>query len=251
MELQPLLLLFGFLAGAVDAIAGGGGLIQLPALFILQPQLPLGAILGCNKLSSFSGTTYALFHYNKKLDIRWHYLYGGIATAFLGSFIGARAALLLNKDAFTPYIIIALFVVFIYSFFNSEAHAAKIQSHTRPYIMAIFCFAIGFYDGCIGPGTGSFLIAGLLLLLPFTFIEASAHSKVINLSTNMAALALFISMGAIAWSVAIPLAVSNVAGSIVGSRWAVKKGNRWVRIVFRIVTAGLLCKMIYNYSRVF
>jgi uncharacterized membrane protein YfcA len=247
MEIHPWLPIFGFLAGAVDAIAGGGGLIQLPALILLQPQLSLATILGCNKLSSISGTSYALFHYNNNLSILWRKLYGGIIAAFIGSLAGAKVALLLTKEVFTPYIIVALILVFLFTLVKKDIHPIQGAIPFSEWAMITFCFIIGFYDGCIGPGTGSFLIAGMLILLRLDFLEASAHSKVINLTTNIAALALFISTGSMAWGVAIPLAISNVIGSMVGSRLAIYKGSKWVKAIFRIVIIGMLCKMIYQY----
>lgn len=247
MEIHPLLPIFGFLAGAVDAIAGGGGLIQLPALFLFQPQLPLAAILGCNKLSSISGTAYALFHYNKNLKILWHELYGGIIAAFIGSLAGAKIALYLSKEEFTPYIIIALVLVFLYSLVKKDISPKQLTIKVSSVALKVFCFLIGFYDGCIGPGTGSFLIAGMLILLPLNFLEASAHSKVINLTTNIAALLLFISTGSIAWGVGIPLALSNMIGSMIGSRLAIYKGSKWVKTIFRVVILCMLCRMIYDY----
>ncbi len=248
MELHPLLLVFGFMAGVVDAIAGGGGLIQLPAIFLFQPQLPLGAILGCNKLASISGTSYALFHYNRKLKIHWEYLLGGIITAFIGSMMGARIALVLDKEVFAPYIIIALILVFIYTLVKKEQNTTVAYFPSHKGKIGVFCLIIGFYDGCIGPGTGSFLIAGMLVLLPLNFLEASAHSKVINLTTNVAALILFISSGVIVWQIALPLAICNILGSMVGSRLALYKGSKWARMIFRLVILCLLCKMIYDFE---
>lgn len=247
MEIHPWLPIFGFLAGAVDAIAGGGGLIQLPALILLQPQLSLATILGCNKLSSISGTSYALFHYNNNLTILWRKLYGGIIGAFIGSLAGAKVALFLSKEIFTPYIILALILVFLFTLVKKDTPTKLSYLQYPAWTMVAFCFIIGFYDGCIGPGTGSFLITGMLILLPLNFLEASAHSKVINITTNFAALALFISTGSMAWGVAIPLAISNVIGSMVGSRLAIYKGSKWVKAIFRIVIIGMLCKMIYQY----
>jgi uncharacterized membrane protein YfcA len=251
-SLNPILLIFGFLAGAIDAMAGGGGLIQLPALFVFQPNLALGNILGCNKMASISGTSFALFRYNKVLNIQYKVLIGGIITAFIGSLFGAKIALEFNKDLFIPFIILALIIVFVYTLFKNESNITPQNRYKhKALIIALCCLLLGFYDGCIGPGTGSFILVMLLFFLPINYLEASAHAKIINISTNLAALCYFIPTGNINWYIAIPLAFSNILGSLVGSKFAIQKGSRWVKWVYCIVIIVLIIKMTINYFKLY
>jgi uncharacterized membrane protein YfcA len=245
-----LLLIFGFLAGFIDSMAGGGGLIQLPALFIFQPHFTLAQTLATNKLSSVCGTGMATGQYLRKIRIDWKLMRIGIFLAFVGSFFGAMAASRFHKDSFTPAIIIALVLVFIYTVFHQKIGLHKIkkpQGKAIYWVMGIMCGLIGFYDGIIGPGTGSFLIFGFVTIYGLDFLNASANSKIINLTTNIAALVFFIPTGNVAWKIALPLAAANVAGAILGSRLALKKGSGFVRVIFIIVTSALILKLSWDY----
>jgi uncharacterized membrane protein YfcA len=245
-----LLLIFAFFAGFIDSMAGGGGLIQLPALFILQPHLTLAQTLATNKLSSVCGTSIATRQYLKHIQIDWKLMRVGVLLAFVGSFFGAMAASYFHKDAFTPVIIGALLLVFIYTLFNKQSglHPGKDPGTTAAFWMiGIIGAGIGFYDGMIGPGTGSFLIFLFVTLFGMDFLHASANSKIINLTTNIAALVFFIPSGNVAWKVAMPLAVANVAGSLIGSKLALKKGSAFVRIIFIIVVSALILKLCWDH----
>lgn len=245
-----LLLFFGFLAGFIDAMAGGGGLIQLPALFIFQPQLGLAQTLATNKLAAVSGTAMATGQYLRRIRPDWSILRVGVILAFAGSFCGALAASRFRKETFTPFIIAALFVVFVYTLLNKQSglHPGKKLPQTRAlWAIALLGAGIGFYDGMIGPGTGSFLLFFFVTLFGLEFLQASVHAKVINLTTNIAALVFFIPSGNVVWEVALPLAVANIFGSILGSRLALKKGSAFVRVVFIVVVAALLLKLCWDH----
>ncbi|RYZ55790.1 MAG: sulfite exporter TauE/SafE family protein, partial [Sphingobacteriales bacterium] len=204
-----MLCLFGFLAGFIDAMVGGGGLIQLPAFFILQPNLSLVQTLATNKTASFFGTSVAAARYLQRVAIDWRHLSVAIVAALAGSFGGALLVSRINKEHFMPFIIAVLVLVLIYTLFKKELglhHEDRKLSKRRYYFYAVATGGtIGFYDGLIGPGTGSFLIFAFVVLFGYNFLHASANAKVINCVTNIAALSFFLWKGMIDWSVALPV----------------------------------------------
>ena len=244
------LLIFAFFAGFIDSMAGGGGLIQLPALFIFQPHLTLAQTLATNKLSSVCGTSIATRQYLKHIKINWSLMRVGVFMAFVGSFFGAMVASRFHKDTFTPIIIVALLLVFVYTILNKQSGlkpTKPLPEKKALWLIAFLSTVIGFYDGMIGPGTGSFLIFLFVVVFGLDFLHASANSKIINMTTNIAALVFFLPSGFVVWKVAIPLAAANVAGSIVGSRLALKKGSAFVRVIFIIVVSALILKLCWDY----
>ena len=231
-------------------MAGGGGLIQLPALFIFQPHFTLAQTLATNKLSSVCGTSMATGQYLRRIKIDWDLMRVGVVLAFAGSFCGAMTASRFHKDTFTPFIITALLLVFVYTILNKQSgiHAEKqLPQKKALWVIALAGTVIGFYDGMIGPGTGSFLIFLFVAVFGLDFLHASANSKIINLTTNIAALVFFIPSGNVVWQVALPLAVANVAGSMAGSRLAIKKGSAFVRVIFIIIVSALMLKLSWDY----
>ncbi len=234
-----------FAAGWIDAVVGGGGLLQLPALLLIPGIAPVQA-LATNKLASVFGTaTSSVTYYRRaKPDIRTALPMAGIALA--GSFGGAAVATVLPPAAFKPIIVVALLIVAVITVFKPELGAAtRLRfSGRRHHIMAGAAGAvIGFYDGMIGPGTGTFLVITLVALMGYDFLQSSAKAKIVNLATNLGALLLFIPHGSVLWLLGGVLAVANVAGSYLGSRMAISRGTRFIRVVFLVVVMALIVKL--------
>ena len=246
-----LLCCFSFLAGFVDAMVGGGGLVQLPAFFILQPHLSLVQTLASNKTASFLGTSVAAARYIQKVQIDWRHLSVAIIAAFIGSFCGALLVSYIHKEQFMPFIIAILILVLCYTLFKKELglhHKETFVSKRKYYIYAIgIGGVIGFYEGLIGPGTGSFLIFAFLVLFGYNFLHASANAKIVNWVASLSALFFFLFKGYIVWSLALPAAFANMLGNYAGSHVAMKKGSGFIRIFFLVVVAGLILKLSYDY----
>ncbi|RYD55525.1 MAG: sulfite exporter TauE/SafE family protein [Sphingobacteriales bacterium] len=251
MSLLLLLCFFAFLAGFVDAMVGGGGLIQLPAMFLLQPQLSLLQTLATNKTASFFGTSVSTVRYIRRVKMDWKHLAPAIVSAFAGSFGGALLVSYIHKEQFMPFIICILFLVLLYTIFKKHLglhHVDKQLSRYRYFTYAISMgLIIGFYDGLIGPGTGSFLIFSFVLLFGYDFLHASANGKVINCITNIAALSFFLVQGGIVWNIALPVGIANMLGSYAGSHLALKKGSGFIRMFFIAVVLALILKLGYDY----
>lgn len=247
-----LLCLFAFAAGFVDAVVGGGGLIQLPAMFVLQPQLSLVQTLATNKTASFCGTALSAFHYLKSVPLRWRRLVPGIVAAAVGAASGAALVSLFKKEAFLPFILAVLVSVLVYTLLRRSfgMHETKRLSTAKHATYLLFTgLIIGFYDGLIGPGTGSFLVFAFVSLFGYSFVQAAASGKVLNCVTNAAALALFITKGAVIWSLALPVALANMAGNYLGTKLALRKGGAFIRIFFIVVVAALIAKLGADYWR--
>lgn len=242
---------FAFLAGFIDAMVGGGGLLQLPAFFILQPQLSLVQTLATNKTASFFGTSVAAARYMRRVELNWRQLLPTIIGAFVGAFSGALLVSFIHKEQFMPFIIGMLVLVLGYMIFKRELglhHVDKQLSASKHYVYATLTgIVIGFYDGLIGPGTGSFLLFSFVVIFGYNFLYASAHAKIINCVTNISALSFFISKGYIVWQIALPVAAANMLGNYLGAHMAIKKGNAYIRIFFIAVTTVLILKLGYDY----
>lgn len=245
-----LLCLFAFSAGFVDAVVGGGGLIQLPAMFVLQPQLSLVQTLATNKTASFCGTALSAFHYLRSVPLRWRRLVPGIAAAAAGAASGAALVSLFKKEAFLPFILVVLVGVLLYTLRRRSfgMHETKSLSPTRHTTYLLLTgLIIGFYDGLIGPGTGSFLVFAFVSLFGYSFVQAATSGKVLNCVTNAAALALFIAKGAVVWSLALPVALANMAGNYAGTKLALRKGSAFIRVFFIVVVTALILKLGWDY----
>jgi len=240
-----LVVIAAFCAGWIDAVVGGGGLLQLPALLLIPGISPVQA-LATNKLASVFGTaTSSVTYYRRaKPDIRTALPMAAIA--FIGSFGGAAVATVLPPAAFKPIIVIALLVVALFTAFRPQMGAAtqlRFHGHKHHVMAGAAGLGIGFYDGMIGPGTGTFLVITLVALLGYDFLQASAKAKIVNLATNAGALMLFIPHGAVLWLLGGILAVANVAGSYLGSRMAISRGTTFIRVVFLVVVVALIAKL--------
>lgn len=244
-----LLCLAAFFAGFVDAIVGGGGLIQTPVALILLPNLAVSSIIGSLKIPAFSGTSFAANQYLKKVDMNWKLLSIMAIVAFASAFLGSHLLTKVHNDFMKPILLVVLTLIAIYTFTKKDfgIHQAKEHTVKRQLLLAVsMSICIGFYDGFIGPGTGSFLVLGFVSLLGFDFLHASANAKMVNLATNFGSICLFILKGKIIWAIALPMAVCNAFGGWVGAKLAIKKGNGFIRIFFLIVVIGTLLRFGYD-----
>jgi uncharacterized membrane protein YfcA len=238
-----------FTAGFVDAIAGGGGLIQTPMGLVLLPQLPVSTVIGTLKIPAFSGTGFAAYQYIKNVDLNMRLLLLMLVLSLASAFAGSALLTTVSNDFMKPLLLIVLLLLFIYTFIKKDfgSHTAKELSPVRQLTYAcLISVVIGFYDGFIGPGAGSFLVLAFIVLLGFDFLHASAHAKLVNLATNMGSICLFLIKGKIIWAIALPMAASNAMGGWLGSRMAISRGNRFIRIFFLLVVAGTLIRFGYD-----
>jgi uncharacterized membrane protein YfcA len=240
------LLAASFFAGFIDSIAGGGGLIQLPALLIGLPKSETAEVLGTNKLSAVFGTTTAAALYRKQIKPDPKVLIAMGVPAFIGSAGGAVLASKIPTSSMRPMVLVLLIVVAIYTWFKPDLGKFENLRHLPKRRVQIAAFAgvvIGFYDGIFGPGTGSFLMLILVASLGYAFITASAIAKVVNVATNVGAIMVFGINGAVIWQIGIILGIANISGAVIGARLAIKGGSTLVRKVFLIVTVALIVKV--------
>jgi len=241
--------LMSALAGFVDAVVGGGGLILVPALFATYPTAHPATLLGTNKSASVWGTLFAAWQYNQRVQLAWRALLAASLLAFLGSWAGAYLLTMVSPHYLRQALPALLVGLLAYTLWNKQLgqhHEPRFSSRKQAFFMAGIGGVIGFYDGFFGPGTGSFLVFLLVKLLGFDFLQASAHSKVMNLFSNLAAVMLLASQGHVWWEVGIPLALANVAGSLLGSRMALRHGTGFVRWLFMLVVSALAIKTAHD-----
>ncbi|MEC4005554.1 TSUP family transporter [Flavobacterium sp. SUN052] len=244
-----LLCIASFFAGFVDAIVGGGGLIQSPVALILLPNYAVSSIMGSLKIPAFSGTSFAAYQYLKKVQMNWKLLSIMAVTAFCASFLGSSLLIKVSNDFMKPLLLVVLTLIAIYTFSkkNFGQHQVKDLSETKQIFLAvIMSLCIGFYDGFIGPGTGSFLVLAFVSVLGFDFLHASANAKMVNLATNFGSICLFVLKGKMIWIIAIPMAFCNAFGGWIGAKLAIKKGNGFIRIFFLVVVIGTLIRFGYD-----
>jgi len=236
-------------AGFVDAMAGGGGLIQLPALIVGLPNKELPLILGTNKVPSIFGTAAAARNYFKNIKPDIPLTLSMMGPAFIGSMGGASLAAAVPKDFFKPFIVFLLVAVAIYTWIKPELGMNENLKYThkkRLVIVALIGLLIGFYDGIFGPGTGTFLVFFLVSGIGYAFLKASGTAKLVNISTNAGAILSFQLTGHIWWQLGLLLAFANVTGAIIGSRLAIKGGSPLVRKVFLAVTFLLIARVAWD-----
>lgn len=238
-----------FSAGFIDAIVGGGGLLQTPATLLILPHYPVASIFGTVKIPSLLGTSVAAYKYSKQVKFNLKVLGSCVFTAFCASLLGAYSVSLIDNEVIKPIILVVLIGVAIYTYFNKQfgIHQHKAHSLKKQVLLAgFFGLIIGFYDGLIGPGTGSFLILFFIAVLGFDFVGASAHAKIVNIATNLAALIYFTSTGHVLYQYALPMAAFNILGSFFGARLALLKGNKFIRIFFLIVVFGTILRFAWD-----
>ena len=237
-----------FVAGFVDAIVGGGGLIQTPAGIILFPHEPISRVIGSLKIPSFTGTFFAARQYLKKVKIPLPRLLLFTSIAFVAAFTGSYWLTIVTNAFMKPVIFIILVFIAIYTYTNKNLGLEIQSTHFKFkwYKGALICLVIGFYDGFIGPGAGSLLVLAFISVLGFDFLQSNAHAKVVNLATNMGSILLFVLKGSIMWSLALPMAICNALGGFLGSKMAIAKGNKFIRSFFLIVMIATLCRLGYD-----
>lgn len=237
------------LAGFVDAIVGGGGLVLVPALFAVYPQGAPATLLGTNKAGAVWGTAWAAWTYAQRVSLRWRALWPAVAAALAGSFVGAWAVTQVGAEGLKRALPFVLGVVLAYTLVRKELgrhHRPRFEGAREAAWASAIGAAVGFYDGFFGPGTGSFFVFLFVRLLGYDFLHASASAKVLNTVTNAAALALFAWKGHVWWHLALVIAVANVLGSLAGIRLALKHGAGFVRAVFIAVVGALILKTGYD-----
>lgn len=241
----PALALAAFCAGSVDAVVGGGGLIQIPLLFSTFPQALPATLFGTNKVASVFGTGSAAIQYGRRLTIPWHVAAPAACAAAIGAWLGARAVVLFPPAALRPLILALLILVALYTFLRKDfgLHSAPLANPSRQLRRALAIgVLLGFYDGFFGPGTGSFLIFLFIRLLGMDFLHASVAAKIVNVSTNLAAITVFAIHGDVWWQLALVMAGCNLLGSQVGSALALRHGAVFIRKAFLLVVVVLIAR---------
>ena len=236
-------------AGFIDSVVGGGGLIQIPAIFSVLPKELPATLFGTNKIASVFGTSNAAFRYSRRVQMPWRTTLPAALAAFGCSYLGAMAVAWLPRDLLRPLILLLLLGAAAYTFWSEDFGAIHRPQHAgrRELLYALVAGgAIGFYDGFFGPGTGSFLIFLFIRFFGFDFLHASAASKVVNVATNLAAIAYFVPNGYYIPLLALIMAVANVCGSFVGTHLALRHGSGFVRKVFLWVVSALIVKFAWD-----
>lgn len=236
-------------AGWIDAVTGGGGLVQLPSLLIAMPDQPPATALGTNKLSSVIGTSAAALTYARRTRVDLRTALPMAIAAFVGAAGGALLASHLPAQAFRPVILVLLVAVWIYTLLRPAMGLEENRRFTgrrHGVIAGVAGLGIGFYDGLIGPGTGSFLLIVLVAGLGLSFLAASATAKIVNLGTNIAALIVFGITGSVLWLLGLLMGACNLAGAIIGARTAIARGSGFVRAVFLVVVALLILRLAWD-----
>jgi uncharacterized membrane protein YfcA len=244
-----LLCIASFFAGFVDAIVGGGGLIQTPVAMILMPNLSVASIIGSLKIPAFSGTSFAAFQYLKEVEMNWKLLSIMAFLAFCSAFCGSALLNVVSNDFMKPLLFFILIGLAIYTFKKKNFGQQQVKDHsTQKQIIyaVIISVLVGFYDGFIGPGTGSFLVLGFVSILGLDFLHASANAKMVNLATNFGSIFLFVLKGKIIWAFAIPMAFCNALGGWIGAKLAIQKGNSFIRKFFLFVVILTLIRFGYD-----
>lgn len=244
-----ILCFFAYSAGMVDAVVGGGGLIQIPALINAFPNSPAATIFGTNKLASICGTSVAARSYLGRVTVPWHLVLPAALSAFVMSFFGAAAVSFVPQHWLRPIVLVLVVAMAFYIFhkkdFGTIRHVLHFGMRER-VLSVVIGGGIGFYDGLFGPGTGSFLIFLFVRYFSFDFLQASASAKIVNITTNLAALLFFIPSGNVLYKIAIPIAIFNMLGAYTGTWVAMKRGAGFVRILFLCLLGILMLKLAHD-----
>lgn len=244
-----LLCLAAGFAGWIDAVSGGGGLVQLPALLVLLPGATPAAVLATNKLSSVFGTTTAAATYYRTVRPDLRTALPMAAVALGGASLGALCASLLPRAVFRPLVLVLLVAVAAYTLLRpglGDVQSLRFAVRRQRAVAALGGLGIGFYDGIFGPGTGSFLVFLLVGLVGYSFLHASATARIVNMATNLGALIVFVPQGAPMWRLGLAMGACNVAGGWLGAHAAMRGGSGFVRSVFLVVVAALVLRLGYD-----
>jgi len=240
-----LVLLAALTAGFVDAVVGGGGLIQLPALLLVPGLSPVQA-LATNKLGSILGTTTSAVTFYRRVRPDLRTALPMAALALVSSFAGASIAALLPAEVFKPVIVVALVAIGAFTLLRpslGEVTALRHQGRRHHGVAAVVGAVVGFYDGVLGPGTGSFLVFAMVSLLGYDFLAASAKAKIVNCATNLGALLFFVPHGSVFWGLGLLLGAANMLGSYLGARTATTRGSGFIRVAFLVVVTVLIARL--------
>ena len=243
------ILVAAFAAGFVDAIAGGGGLIQLPALLISFPDREVAEVAGTNKLGSIFGTSAAALNYRRNIKTDPKLLLAMVLPAFIGSGSGSLLATRISTEQLKVAIVVMLVAVFVYTLARPDLGKVEVlkgAAKRQRTVGAVAGLTIGFYDGFIGPGTGTLLMIVLVAALGFAFVGASAIAKVVNVATNFASILVFGISGSIMWVVGLAVGICNLAGGIIGSHVAIRRGSDFVRKFYLVVTFALIVRVLFD-----
>lgn len=234
-------------AGWVDAVVGGGGLIILPTLFLVSPGIAPQTALGTNKMAAVAGTFASVLTFARRVPMNWRQLIPAATLAAAASAAGAAAVSLIDRDLFIPIVMVVLVGVAV---FVTLRPSIGVTMATHPptrrrtlLVLGLAAGLIGFYDGILGPGTGTFLIITFATLLGTEFVRAAAMAKVINCGSNVGALIFFGVTGHILVLLGAAMAVANIAGAVLGSRMALSRGAGFVRIVLLVVVIGMVLRL--------
>lgn len=233
------------LAGFVDSIVGGGGLILAPALFATFPGAHPATLFGTNKGAAVWGTGVATWQYARRVELRWAALVPAVVLTFAGAMAGAWTVTVLSPTFLRQLLPLVLLLVLVYTLLKKDLgreHRPRFAGRTEAAAVGVLGLVIGFYDGFFGPGTGSFFVFLLVRWLGYDFLNASASAKLLNTTSNVAAVSLFAWKGHVWWHYALVLAAANVIGSVLGTRMALKHGAGFVRGVFLLVVSALIIK---------
>ena len=246
LDVVALMAVAGFAAGWVDAVVGGGGLVQLPALLLGFPGASPAQILATNKIAGIAGTATSSVTYWRRVRPDLRTAVPMAVVAYLGAIGGALLGLHIPKSAFNPIILVMLVVVGAYTVAKPSMGtqtALRFDGHRHTVVAMATGFLIGVYDGALGPGTGSFLVFALVGLMGYAFLEASAKAKIANFATNLGALTVFAPGGHVMWGIGLVMAAANLVGGYTGARTAVARGSRFVRVVFVLVLVAFIVRI--------
>ncbi len=241
--------LASLVAGFVDSIVGGGGLVLVPTLFATFPSAAPATLLGTSKGAAVWGTSFASWHFSRRIQLPWAALWPAAVAGFVASLSGAWLVTQVSPNYLRKALPLILLAVLLYTVLKKElgrTHAPRFSGRMEALLMVAIGVGTGFYDGFFGPGTGSFLVFLLVRVMGFDFLNASASAKLINTATNIAALLLFMLKGHIWWHFAAAMAVANVIGSLLGTRLALRHGSGFVRVFFIVVVLALILKTGYD-----
>ena len=241
-----LMVLAGFGAGWVDAVVGGGGLVQLPALLLGFPGASPAQVLATNKIAGIAGTATSSVTYWRRVRPDLRTAVPMAVVAYFGAIGGALIGLHIPKAAFNPVILVMLVLVGAYTVAKpalGTQTALRFDGHRHTVVAMLTGFLIGVYDGALGPGTGSFLVFVLVGLMGYAFLAASAKAKIANVATNLGALTVFAPGGHVMWGIGLVMAAANLLGGYTGARTAVARGSRFVRVVFVLVLVAFIIRL--------
>lgn len=245
----PLLLLIGFAAGFLDSVVGGGGLIGTPAMLNLFPGWSILNVVGTNRTSSICGTSLAAWNYFRTVRPEPSILWPGCLGALVASWIGVQFAQQIDSERLKLIVLAMIVALALYSSFKKDlgqVDRRKFTGAAESWAALGIGSLCGFYNGLIGPGTGTLLVFGFVSILGLDFLRSSAVSKAVNVAGDLSSFSVLLWGGYVIWAAAIPLVIANLAGSYAGSRLAILKGSRFIRRFFLLVVFGLIARLVWQ-----